>query len=111
MSADSAGKLTVTMDSVDQHAMGIPCGDVELKGDAFTQTALPLAASVEQSAKMVSRSMAPEANTVIMCRSSFARERRADGLQAGDMASDSSGAIDVKGATLRLVLRVVRREA
>jgi serine-type D-Ala-D-Ala carboxypeptidase/endopeptidase len=36
MSADSAGKLTVTMDSVDQHAMGIPCGDVELKGDAFT---------------------------------------------------------------------------
>jgi uncharacterized protein len=51
--------------------------------------------------------MAPGATTVIKCRSSLARGSGAQTVsKPADMAGDSSGAIDFKGATLRLVLHV-----
>lgn len=108
MSADSSGKLTVTMDDIDQNAMGIPVSDAQLKGSNFTY-AIPsihgsFSGTVSQDGKTLDGTWSQNGHEVPLKLS------RGNGAQAvskpADMAGDWNGAIGIEGAALRLVLHV-----
>lgn len=106
-SADSSGKLNVTMDSIDQHAMGIPVSDAELKGDQFSY-AIPsiggsFSGTVSKDGKSLNGTWSQNGHQVPM-------ELTRDGAalpiaKPADLAGAWSGAIDAR-PPLHLVLHV-----
>src|SRR5208282_1139584 len=101
--ADPAGRLSVTLDSLDQQAMGLRGSNAMLKGDSFTFEIPSVSGTYNGTLGNDGKSISGTWSQGVPMPLVFTRQRVA---QPAELAGDWSGALLAGGSSLRLALHV-----
>ncbi|MGO9454358.1 MAG: serine hydrolase domain-containing protein [Candidatus Binataceae bacterium] len=106
VTADSAGKLSVTLDSLDQNAMGLPGSDAALKGNSFSFEIPSVAGTYTGTLGADGKSISGTWNQGVPLPLVFIHQSAATAVKPADVAGDWNGAWLVGGGSQRLALHV-----
>jgi serine-type D-Ala-D-Ala carboxypeptidase/endopeptidase len=112
VTADSAGKLSVTLDSLDQNAMGLGGSAAVLKGDNFSFDIPLVSGSYSGTLSTDARSMSGTWTQGSSLPLIFSRVASSSTIhKATDVVGDWFGALPVGGSSLRLALHIKADDA